>query len=185
MESENDAANKLYQQWQSLSPSLTRVNKFSYDIKLSKYAPLIQWSGIQLLDGKNDKELLKVDRLSTEEFLSFSSMIKSNTVNGNSTYYVNYGRQEDFAYLIKNRINFQNSDQSIVFMRRKPSIISQTEQIHQAIYYGFGALVLFDDNENQQITTTNYRHSFFDEWARLPGKSGKINKKNKECFLIC
>jgi hypothetical protein len=100
--------------------------------------------------------------------------MKSNTVNGNSIYYVNYGRQEDFAYLFKNRINFANPDKSIVFMRRNPTILSQTEQIHQAIYYGFGALVLFDDNQNQQTTTTNDRHSFFREWARLPGRKGNI-----------
>jgi hypothetical protein len=57
-------------------------------------------------------------------------------------------------------------------MRRQQTIISQTEQIHQAIYYGFGALVLFDDNENQQTSTTNDRHSFFFEWVRRSGVKG-------------
>ncbi|CAF4364129.1 unnamed protein product [Rotaria sp. Silwood2] len=166
IESENDAANKLYEQWKSYSPSLTHINKLTYDINLSKFAPSTQWSGIQLFDDKNDKELLKVDLLPTENFLFFSSLVKSGIINGKSIYYVNYGRQEDFAYLFKNRIHFKDPEKSIVFMRRKPTLISQTEQIHQAIYYGFGALVLFDDNENAQITTTNDRHTFFRGWAR-------------------
>ena len=62
----------------------------------------------------------------------------------NYIYYANYGRQEDFAYLInKNQISFENNNHAIVFMRRKSTIISQTEQIHQAIHYGFAGLVLF------------------------------------------
>ncbi len=174
-ESETNSANKLYEQWQSLSPSLSQVNKFSYDIEVSKYATANQWSGMELLDGKTNKELLKIDRLSTENVLSFSSLIKSGTINGNSIYYINYGRQEDFAYLFQNRIRFENPENSIVFMRRQSTVISQTEQIHQAIYYGFGGLVLFDDNENQQTTTTNDRHSFVREWGKYSGAKG--NKK--------
>ncbi|CAF4789812.1 unnamed protein product [Rotaria sp. Silwood1] len=166
IESENDAANKLYEQWKSYSSTLTRINKLTYDINLSKFASSTQWSGIQLFDDKNEKEFLKVNHLSTENFLALSSLVKSNTIDGNSIYYVNYGRQEDFAYLFKNRIRFENSEKSIVFMRRKSTIISYIEQIHQAIYYGFDGLVLFDDNENAQITTTNNRYSFFRDWAR-------------------
>ncbi len=179
IESEIDSANKLYEQWQLLSPSLTHVNKFSYDIDLSKYSSSNQWNGIELLDGKTENELLKIDRLSTENFLSFSSLIKSGTINANSIYYVNYGRQEDFAYLFQNKIRFENPDKSILFMRRQSTIISQTEQIHQAIFYGFNGLVLFDDYQNQQITTTNDRQSFFREWARYPGAKG-----NKSNFLF-
>jgi hypothetical protein len=59
-------------------------------------------------------------------------------------------------------------------MRRKSTIISQTEQIRQAIHYGFPGLVLFDDDEsNPQITTTNDRQSFSDEWERLSTDKGK------------
>jgi hypothetical protein len=173
LESENDSANKLYEQWQLLSPSLTGAKKFSYDINVAKYAPLTQRNGIELLDNKNGKELLKFDRLSTDNFLSFSSLVKSGTIDANSIYYVNYGRQEDFAYLFQNKIRFENLKKSIVFMRRKSTVISQIEQIHQAIYYGFGGLVLFDDNENQQITTTNHRNSVFGEWARYGGRKGE------------
>ena len=176
MESETDAANKLHQQWQSLSPSLSRVNKLSYDITLSKYAPSTQWSGIQLLDSKSDSELLKADRSATEEFVSFSSLIKSGTVDGTSIFYVNYGRSEDFAYLIQNQIPLAEPNKSIVFMRRQSTVLSQTEQIHQAIYYGFGAVVLFDDRENQQVTTTNNRQPFYREWVRHADIQGKINR---------
>jgi hypothetical protein len=174
IESETDAANKLYEQWRNLSPNLTHVNKFSYEIDVSKYTPINQWSGITLFDSKNDKELMKIDRLSTDDILSFSSLIKSGKIDSNSIYYANYGRQEDFAYLFRNRIRFDKTqDKSILFLRRQSTIISQIEQIHQAIYYGFGGLVLFDDNENQQITTTNTRQSFFLEWARYRVAKGK------------
>lgn len=158
------------------------MNKFSYDIDVSKYTPIKQWSGIALLDSKNDKELVKIDRLSSENPLSFSSLIKSGTIDGNSIYYVNYGRQEDFAYLFRNQIRLENQDKSILFLRRQSTIISQIEQIHQAIHYGFGGLILFDDNDNQQITTTNDRYSFFREWARYHGASEK--KKNSIKFFI-
>jgi hypothetical protein len=161
------------------------VNKFSYDIDVSKYTPMKQWSGIELLDSKNDTELLKIDRLATENPLSFSSLIRSGTINSNSIYYVNYGRQEDFAYLFQNRIRFENQDKSILFMRRQSTIISQIEQIHQAIHYGFGGLVLFDDNENQQITTTNDRHSFFHEWVRYRGAKGEKEKNSIQFFYFC
>jgi hypothetical protein len=70
-------------------------------------------------------------------------------------------------------------------MRRQSTIISQTEQIHQAIHYGFGGLVLFDDNENQQTTTTtNDRHSFFLEWARYSEAKGNKKKKRISIFYF-
>jgi hypothetical protein len=96
-------------------------------------------------------------------------LIKSGRINANYIYYVNYGRQEDFAYLIKkSQIHFENKDKTIIFMRRKSSIISQTEQIRQAIHYRFAALVLFDDDDQpNQITTTNDRQTFSQEWERL------------------
>ncbi|CAF1129722.1 unnamed protein product [Adineta ricciae] len=165
VDSEDNAANKLLETWRSLSPSLDRVNKFSYDVMLSKYVESSAWNGIQLLDGQNNTELLKIDRLSTNELISFSSLMKSGTVDGKFVYYVNYGRQEDFAYIFKHRIGIREPEKSVVFMRRRPSVISQTEQIYQAIYYGFGGLVLFDDNVDQQIVTNN-RHTFFEEWRR-------------------
>ncbi|CAF4228132.1 unnamed protein product [Rotaria sp. Silwood2] len=179
IESENDAANKLEQNWQSLSNIFTRVNKLSYDLTLSTYSPSTQWSGIQLLDKTNDKELDKFNLLPTNDYLTFSSFIKSGRINANYIYYVNYGRQEDFAYLINNnQIQFENNDHTIIFMRRKSTIISQTEQIRQAIRYGFVGLVLFDDNEsNQQITTTNDRQSFSNEWRRLS------TEKDRQKFL--
>lgn len=101
-------------------------------------------------------------------------MIKPGQIDGNYIYYVNYGRQEDFAYLIKkSQISLDKIHQSILFMRRKSIIISQTEQIRQAIHYGFPGLVLFDDDEsNPQITTTNDRQSF---WDRLSTDKGKFN----------
>ncbi|CAF1544003.1 unnamed protein product [Rotaria sp. Silwood1] len=167
IESENDAANKLEQNWRSLSNIFTRVNKLSYDLTLSTYSPSTQWSGIQLLDKKTDQELAKFNLLTTNDYLTFSSLIKSGRINANYIYYVNYGRQEDFAYLIKNnKIQLENNDRTIIFMRRKSTIISQTEQIRQAIHYGFAGLVLFDDQESNQ-QTTNDRQSFSDEWTRL------------------
>ncbi|CAF0853609.1 unnamed protein product [Rotaria sordida] len=183
IESENDAANKLEQNWQSLSNIFTRVNKLSYDLTLSKYSPSTQWSGIQLFDKTNDQELAKFNLLSTNDYLTFSSLIKSGKIDANYIYYVNYGRQEDFAYLIKNnQIQFENNDRTIIFMRRKSTIISQTEQIRQAIHYGFAGLVLFDDDDddndvNQQITTTNDRQSFSNEWERLS------TEKERQKFL--
>ncbi|CAF2045254.1 unnamed protein product [Rotaria magnacalcarata] len=175
IESENDAANKLHEKWKSYSSVLTRVNKLTYDINLSQYASSTQWSGAKLLDSKDGKELLKVNRLSAENILSFSSFIKSGEIDGNSIYYVNYGRQEDFAYLFKNRINFQDRQKSIVFMRRQRTIISQSEQIHQAIYYGFAALVLFDDTENSQTKTTNDRFPFYQDWVRYTSVQERQN----------
>jgi hypothetical protein len=70
-------------------------------------------------------------------------------------------------------------------MRRQQTIISQTEQIHQAIYYRFAALILFDDNENQQTTTTNNRHSLFKEWARRyqDTKGKRIFKRNNFFYV--
>jgi hypothetical protein len=105
-------------------------------------------------------------------------LIKSGKINANYIYYVNYGRQEDFSYLIKqNQIEFENNDKTIIFMRRKSTIISQTEQIRQAIYYRFAGLVLFDDDEsNPQIATTNDRQSFSDEWQRLSTEKDKQQK---------
>jgi hypothetical protein len=60
-------------------------------------------------------------------------------------------------------------------MRRKSTIISQTEQIRQAIHYGFAGLVLFDDDEPIP-TTTNDRQSFSDEWRRLSTEKDKQQK---------
>ena len=97
-------------------------------------------------------------------------------MNGNSVYYVNYGRQEDFAYLFTKNIYSKDDKKSIVFMRRNQTIISQTEQIHQAIYYGFGGLVLFDDHEEQQTATTNNRQSFYQALSRYSKEQGKKQK---------
>lgn len=174
-ESENDAANKLELEWQSLTNTFTRVNKLSYDLTLSKYAPSSQWSGIEVINKKNE-QLEKLNVIINNDYLSFSSLIKSGKILANYIYYVNYGRQEDFAHLIKKSlIDFKNNDNTIVFMRRKSTIISQTEQIRQAIRYGFGGLVLFDhDESNQQITTTDERQSFSEEWARLLTEKGTL-----------
>ncbi len=180
IESENDAANKLEQNWQSSSKIFTRVNKLSYDLTLSTYSPSTQWSGIQLFDEKNDVEIKKFDLLTTDDYLTFSSLIKSGRINANRIYYVNYGRQEDFDYLIKKtQIHLENKDTTIVFMRRKSTIISQTQQIRQAIHYGFAGLVLFDYEEsNPQITTTNDRRTFAEEWERHSSEKGNKNQKN-------
>ncbi|CAF1663966.1 unnamed protein product, partial [Adineta ricciae] len=173
VDSEDNAANKLFETWQSLSPSLDRVNKFSYDVMLSKYVESSAWNGIQLLDGQNNTELLKIDRLSTNELISFSSLVKSGTVDGKFVYYVNYGRQEDFAHLFRSGIWASQRAQSIIFMRRRSSVISQTEQIYQAIYHGFGGLVLFDDNVNQLPAASNGRNTFYNEWRQqFETKSG-------------
>jgi hypothetical protein len=138
------------------------------------------------LDDKTNQELAKFNLLTTNEYLTFSSLIKSGRIDANYIYYVNYGRQEDFAYLIKqNQIQFENNNKTIIFMRRKSTIISQTEQIRQAIHYGFSGLVLFDDDDeaNQQITTTtNDRQSFSDEWRRIPTEKGKENRN--KFFII-
>ena len=178
-ESESDSAKKLEQTWQSYSKVFTRVNKLSYDLTLSTYAPASQWSGIQLLEGKTDQELAKFSLLTSNDYLTFSSLVKSGRVDGNAIFYVNYGRSEDFAYLFKqNQIPSDQIKQSILFMRRRSTLISQTEQIRQAIRYGFTALVLFDDNDaNPQIATTNDRQSFAHEWARLS------TNKERENFL--
>lgn len=183
IESENDSAKKLEQTWQSFSKVFTRVNKISYDLTLSTYAQSSQWSGIQLLNGKTNDELAKFNLLSTNEYLTFSSLIKSGQVDANFIFYVNYGRAEDFAYLFKqNQIQFEHINQTILFMRRRSSIISQTEQIRQAIRYGFSGLVLFDDNEpNPEITTTNDRQSFTNEWTRFSTNKGIKTNSQFEC----
>ncbi|CAF4117947.1 unnamed protein product, partial [Adineta steineri] len=166
IESENDAANRVEQNWQLSSKLFTRVNKFSYDVTLSKYVSSTQWSGIKLVNRKTDEEIIKFNLLTTDDYLTFSSLIKSGRIDANYIYYVNYGRHEDFAYLLKtNQIQLKNNDKTIIFMRRKSTIISQTEQIRQALAYGFAGLVLFDYDEiNSQITTTNDRQSFAEKW---------------------
>ena len=174
IESENDSAKRLEQTWQSFSKVFTRVNKLSYDLTLSTYAQSSQWSGIQLINGKTNEELAKFNLLSTNDYLTFSSLIKSGQIDASYIFYVNYGRAEDFAYLLKqNQIPFDQINQTILFMRRQSSIISQTEQIRQAIHYGFSGLVLFDDNEpNPQTATTNDRQSFTNEWTRFSTNKG-------------
>ncbi|UJR16475.1 hypothetical protein I4U23_003377 [Adineta vaga] len=175
-ESESDAANQLEQLWQS-SKVFTRVNKLSYDLTLSSYSFSPQWSGVQLFESGTDKEIKKYNVLSTKDYLTFSSLIKSGRINPNYIYYANYGRQEDFAYLIhKNQIQFENNDKTIVFMRRKSTVISQTEQIRQASRYGYSGLVLFDDEEKEPqltttTTTTKDQLTFLEEWERR--SSGK------------
>ena len=179
MESETDAANRLEQTWQSISPKMfTRVNKLSFDLTLSTYAPSPQWSGIQVLDAKTDNELNRYKLAVTNEYLTLSSLIKSGRVQANYIYYANYGRQEDFAYLLKkNQIQLVNNDKTIVFMRRKTTVISQTEQIRRAGRYGFAGLVLFDDGEQQpHMNATSDRQSFVDEWERLSSARGETNQ---------
>lgn len=107
-------------------------------------------------------------------------MIKSDRIDATYIFYVNYGRQEDFAYLMKQiQFNVENNDKTILFMRRKSTVISQTEQIRQTIRHGFAGLVLFDDDEDgdsqsyQQIETTKDRQSFGEEWLRLSTDKGK------------
>ena len=168
---EIDRANELVAQWKSLAPELSRTKKFSYDLELSKSISAKQWSGIEL----THLNLSRNDRYSATDFRSLSSLIRSETFESQTIYYVNYGREEDFAYLFRFRILYANMNQSIVLMRRHPAVISQIEQIRQAIHYGFGGLILFDDPDNQQITTTNDRHSFFAEWARYFTENGNEN----------
>lgn len=170
-ENEMDRANELMAQWKSLAPELRQTKKFSYDLELSQSISAKQWSGIEL----THQNLSRNDRYSATDFRSFSSLIRSETFESQTIYYVNYGREEDFAYLIRLRILYQNMNQSIVLMRRHPTVISQIEQIRQAIHYGFGGLILFDDPDNQQISTTNDRHAFFREWARYLTSQGNAN----------
>jgi hypothetical protein len=67
----------------------------------------------------------------------------------------------------------KNNDKTIVFMRRRSTVISQTEQIRRAVHYRFAGLVLFDDDDDQQMTgTTNSRQSFSEEWKRLSTEKG-------------
>lgn len=178
---EIDRANVLFTQWKSRSPELSHAKKFSYEFDLSKPISSQQWSGMELIHEK----LAKTDRFPTKDFVSFSSLIRSGTLESKEIYYVNYGREEDFAYLFRFRIAMRDMKQSIVFMRRQSNIISQIEQIRQAIHYGFGGLVLFDDQENQQITTTNDRYAFFQEWARYPTVEGKEETiSDEKIFLL-
>ena len=59
-------------------------------------------------------------------------------------------------------------NETILFMRRRSSIISQKEQIRQAIRSEFGELALFDDNgSDSQITTTDGQQFFANESMRL------------------
>ena len=94
--------------------------------------------------------------------------------------------KKDFAYLIKHsQIEFENNNKTIIFMRRKSTIISQTEQIRQAIRYRFAGIVLFDDESNEQITTTtDDRQSFSDEWKRLSTEKGELKKKKNKRKLF-
>ena len=155
----------------------TRVNKLSYDLTLSTYAPSTQWSGIQVLGGKTDDEIKRYNLQSTSEYLTLSTLVKSGRVQANYIYFANYGRQEDFAYLIKkNHMQFENNEKTVVFMRRKATVISQTEQIRQASRYGFAGVVLFDDGEQHaQMNTTTDRQSFADEWERRSSGRGKAS----------
>ena len=97
IQNENDAANKLEQYWQSLSKIFTHVNKLSYDVTFSTYHSSTQWSGIQLFNEKNDQELEKFNLLTTKDYITFSSLVKSGEINATYIYYVNYGRQEGFC----------------------------------------------------------------------------------------
>ena len=180
-----DAANRLERSWQSLPKAFSRVNKRSYDVTLSAYASADQWNGIQLLDRDTNDELAKFGRVSTEDYLTFSSLIKSGTSNGHFIYYVNYGQPEDLAYLInQNVIHRENNEKTIVFMRRQSRVMSQTEQIRQAIHHRFAGLVLFDDEGSDQNcdenTATNDRRSFSQEWKSLKTDKGKCSSSANE-----
>lgn len=168
---EIDRANELLAQWKSLAPDLTQTKKFSYEMDLAQSASAKQWNGVEL----THLNLSRKDQYSATDFRTFSSLIRSASFDGQTIYYVNYGREEDFAYLFRLRILYQydqNMNQSIVVMRRHSTLISQIEQIRQAIHYGFGGLILFDDLDHQQMNTNNNRHSFFNEWARYFTEKG-------------
>ena len=172
-----EAANRLERSWQSLPKTFNRVNKHSFDVTLSGYAPTDQWNGIQLLDRDTNDELAKFGRVATNDYLTFSSLIKSGTFNGHFIYYVNYGQPEDLAHLInQNVIHRENNEKTIVFMRRRCQVISQTEQIRQAIHHRFAGLVLFDDEGDDQNCeenrATNDRRSFAQEWKSLKTDKG-------------
>jgi len=154
------------EQWKSMSNGLIEVKSRIYPIDLVKFSSTSSSNGIELIDTKTEKVLSKFDGLNNDEFLFLSSFIRSTTLNSTSIYYLNYGRHEDFAFLIKNRIFLQDAEQSIGFIRRKTSLISVNDQIRHAIYFRFGAIVLFDDEENSSTTTTNDREDSFREWAR-------------------
>ena len=163
------------------------MNKLSYNATFSTYYSSPQWSGIQLFNEKNDQELEKFNLLTTKDYITFSSLVKSGEINATYIYYVNYGGQEDFAYLVKHsQIQFEDNNKTIIFMRRKSTIISQTEQIRQVIRYRFAGIVLFDDESNEQITTTttNDRQSFSDEWKRLSTENGKLQTKENLVVLF-
>ncbi|CAF0987404.1 unnamed protein product [Adineta ricciae] len=192
VKSESDTASKLEQLWQS-SKLFTRVSKLSYDLTLSIYSPLPQWTGVQLLDKNTNVEIKKCNVLTTNDYLTFSSLVKSGRVQASYIFYVNYGRKEDFAYLIqKNQIQSENYDKTVVFMRRNFNVITQTEQIRQASRYGFAGLVLFDDPEKDpQLTTTKDRQTFLDEWERHPvGKErqqfldGNLNEDDRPISVV-
>jgi len=164
LESDDDSsAKKLIEKWQTFAPSLSNIKKLSYEINLVKYSSTKQ---LELLDGK-DNLIFKINGLSDRSFRSLSTLINKNgPINGKALFYVNYGRPEDFAYLMAQKMSFNNQKDSFVIMRRQPNVISQIEQIHQAIHYGFGGLIFFDDEPQEQIPMTNDRHSFFQEWIR-------------------
>lgn len=179
IDSFNESAKKLEQTWQISSKVFNQVKQISYDLTLTKFSPLSQWSGIQLIDENKNEEITRFNLLSTDEYLTYSSLIKSGQFDGKFVCYVNYGRDEDFAYLFQqNVIEYENHRQTIVFMRRQPSIISQSEQIRQAIRYEFGGVVLFDDEttDQQQTSQTKHRQSIVDHWKQL---SSNVNRQTK------
>ena len=166
-QSPNESAKKLEQIWANYSTVFHQVKQLSYDLTLTKFAPSNQWSGIQLIDDEKDQELTKFNLQSTDEYLTYSSLIKSGRFDGKFVCYVNYGRDEDFAYLFQqNAIQYENHRQTIVFMRRKSTLISPTEQIRQAIRYEFGGVVLFDDNDDRIESLELNRQSIIDQWKR-------------------
>ena len=113
------------------------------------------------------------------DFGFLTSLIKSDTVISSSIYYVNYGREEDFAHLLTESSSLLETANLLLLMRHNPSLISVTEQIQQAIRYHAAALILFDDNEKDQTLTTDERLSAFEKWRKFPTNEGNLNDSTK------
>jgi hypothetical protein len=169
--SEYESAIDLEQHWRSLLNTFDHVNKISYDVTLSKSSSPSQWNGLKLLGLSGDGAFAEWPCSTSSDYLTLSSLVKSASVQGTSISYVNYGRAEDFAYLMEqNAVEWQDRTRTIVFMRRRETIITQTEQIRQAIRHRYAGLVLFDDDDDDDA-----QPSLSDRRANSQSNKGKCS----------
>lgn len=184
VESDFDSANRLEKHWKTFSRIFHRVERFSSDLTLSKSSLTVQWSGIVTMMNDDEEKSIRFPSLINEDYLTSSTLRKSGTMESNRIFFLNFGRLEDFAFLIEQNLIDSTDDQTkIGVLKRKSTLISMTEQIRQAIHFGFSALIFFDDDddedENQQNFNNqidlNQRLTLTKEMKRLTTKKDREN----------